>query len=530
MDSPPPKAAPPPLSVDEHNRLDRSFIKGVAWTGAAKWSIQLFTWAMTLVIARLLTPDDYGVVAMAGIYLGFLEMMTEFGIGSSIVMLSGLSETQIAQINALSILLGLAGFLISCLAAVPLGWFFDAPALPGVVAVMGFGFVINACQTVPSALLQKEYRFKALSMIGTVRGVAQSTAVVVLASLGFRYWSLVLGTLLGSALGAGLTLWVRRHGLAMPRFSSLAHAIRFSGKVLVTRLSWYVYSNADFAIVGRLLGQAVLGNYTLAWTLANTPLEKITTLVGSVTPAFYSAVKEDPSALRRYLLKPIEAISLVLFPTMLGLSLVARDAIFTLLGAKWEASIPALQLLAMYASVRSIMPMFPQVLMAVGEAGFVMWNGIISMVVLPAAFFFASQWGIAGIAAAWVIAYPVNAVPLYWRVHQKIGLPHREFFRTLWPAISGSALMCLAVMAAQQMLDGQLGHEVWRVVQVLPGELPYLPQLAHGLQWLLDGHFGPGVRLGVQVACGAVTYILAIWIFHRERLLAFGHGIAKIRQ
>lgn len=524
-----PKEAQPP-SVAEQNRLDRSFIKGVAWTGAAKWSIQLFTWAMTLVIARLLTPDDYGIVAMASVYLGLLELMTEFGIGSSIVMLSGLSENQIAQINALSILLGLAGFLMSCLAAVPLGWFFDAPALPGVVAVMGFGFVINSCQTVPSALLQKEHRFKALSVIGAIRGIAQSCIVILLAWLGFRYWSLVMGTLLGSALGAGLTVWLRRQGLAIPRFSSLSHVAKFSGQVLVTRLSWYVYSNADFAIAGRLLGQATLGNYNLAWTLANTPLEKVTTLVGSVTPAFYSAVKEDPAALRRYLLKPIEAISLALFPTMLGLSLVAREAILTLLGAKWEASIPALQLLAMYASVRSIMPMFPQVLMAVGEAGFVMWNGIISAVVLPAAFFFGSQWGIAGIAAAWVIAYPVNAVPLYWRVHQKVGLPHREFFRALWPAISGSALMCLAVMAAQQILDGQLGHEVRWVVQVLPAELPYLPQLAHGLQWLLDGHFGPLVRLTVQVVCGAVAYILAIWIFHRERLLAFRHGIAKIHQ
>ncbi len=529
MTSQPPKA-PPPLSTAEHKKLDRSFVKGVAWTGASKWSIQLFTWMATLVIARLLTPYDYGLMAMAGVYLGLLQMMTEFGIGSSIVMLSGLSENQISQINALSILIGLAGLLISCVVAVPLGWFFDAPSLPAVIAVMGFGFIISSFQTVPSALLQKEQRFKALSVIGTIRGVAQSCIVMLLAWMGFRYWSLALGTLLSSALGVGLTLWVRRHGLAIPRFSSLTHILRFSWQVLVTRFSWYAYSNADFAIAGRLLGQAALGSYDLAWTLANTPLEKVTSIVGSVTPAFYAAVKEDPAALRRYLLRPIEAIALVVFPTMLGLSLVARDTVLTLLGAKWEASIPALQLLALYASVRSIMPLFPQVLMAVGEAGFVMWNGIISMIVLPAAFLFGSRWGIAGIAAAWIVAYPVNAVPLYWRVHQKIGLTHVEFFRTLLPAINGTVFMSLVVLASKSLLNGHFWPTAQLVIQGCPSDVPYLPQITQMLQWFLDGHFGHGVRLVVQVACGAFAYALTVWVFHRQRLLAFRHVFATIRQ
>ena len=522
--------SPLPLSAVEHRKLDRSLIKGVAWTGAAKWSIQLFTWAMTLVIARLLTPDDYGIVAMATLYLGLLDMMTEFGIGSSIVMLSGLSHSQIAQINALSIFLGAAGFLLSCLLAIPLGIFFDAPALPKVVAAMGFGFIINSCQTVPTALLQKEHRFKTISIIGTIRGVAQSSIVVVLAWLGFGYWSIVLGALASSALNAGITLSVRRHGLAIPRFSSLSHVAKFSGQVLVARLTWYAYSNADFAIAGRVLGQAALGTYNLAWTLAYTPLEKVSTLIGSVTPAFYAAVKEDPSALRRYLLRPVETIAIVLFPTMVGLSLVAKDTILTLLGSKWEAAIPALQLLALYASVRSIMPLFAQVLMVVGESGFVMWNGIVSAAVLPAAFFFGSRWGVTGIAAAWVIAYPVNAVPLYWKVHKKIGLAHREFFRALLPAISGTVVMCLGVIATKLILDGRLEPAVGIIVQACPTDIPFPPQIAAMLQWLLDGHFGQEVRLFVQVTCGAVAYLLAVWIFHRERLLAIGRGIAKVRQ
>ena len=521
---------PPHVSAPDHGKLDRSFISGVAWTGAAKWSTQLFTWAATLVAARLLTPDDYGLVGMGGVYLNLILLMTEFGLGSAIVTLKNLSESQVAQIHTLSVLLGLAGFLISCIVATPLGVFFAAPDLPNIVTVLGFGFIINSFQTVPSALLQKEHRFKALSIIGAIRGVVQSAAVVTFAWLGFRYWSLVLGVLLGHTVGTSLTFMVRRHRLAPPRLSSLAQAMRFSGEVLVSRLSWYAYSNSDFVIAGRLLGKTALGSYNLAWTLAMLPLEKVTTLIGSVTPAFYAAINEDNNALRRYLLRPIEAITLLLFPSMLGLSLVANDAVLAVLGNQWEASIQPLQLLSLYVCVRSIMPLFPQVLTATGDTGFVMWNEIVSMVVLPAALLWGSRWGITGIAAAWVISYPVNALPLYWRVHQQIGLTHREFLRALLPAVNGSVFMVFAVEAVKLILSGKLGPMVGLIVREGPWQTPYYLEVAAILQWLLDGHFGHGVRLFVQIASGASVYVLVVWIFHRKRLLAFRHGIAKIRQ
>ena len=467
---------------------------------------------------------------MASVYTGLLALLTEFGIGSAIVMLSGLSEDQIAQINTLSILLGIAGFLASCAAAIPLGTFFGSPQLPQVIIVLGLGFIINSLQTVPNAMLQKEHRFKALSIIGAIRAIAQSCVLLLFAWLGFRYWSLVFGVMLSSALGVVLSNYLRRQRLAIPRISSLKSVVHLSGQLLVIRLSWYTYSDADFAIAGRLLGQTALGSYTLAWDLANTLLEKVTTLISSVTPAFFAAVKNDPIALRRYLLRPIEGIALVIFPTMLGMSLVARDGILTLLGEKWEASIPVLQVLALYASMRSIMPLFAQVLTAIGEAGFVMWNGIISMVVLPASFIYASRWGIVGIADAWVIVYPVNAVPIYWRVHQKIGLSHREFFRALLPAINGTIFMVLAVAVSKLLLDGQFQPLAQLIVEACPRDMNNLLQIVLSLQGLLDGHFGHLGRLVVQVVCGSVAYTLTVWIFHRERILAFRRSLTAIHQ
>ena len=244
-----------------------------------------------------------------------------------------------------------------------------------------------------------------------------------------------------------------------------------------------------------MLGQTVLGTYTVAWNLANSPLEKITTLVGGVTPAYYSAVQEDRGALRRYLLKPTEAISLIMFPVMVGMALVSRDVVLSVLGQKWQGAIAPLQLLAFYVCVRSIMPLIAQVLMVTGDSGFVMWNGIISAVALPIAFLIGSHWGPQGIAAAWVVAYPINAVPLYLRASRRISLSIAEFWHVLLPATQGTLLMALVVL----------------VVQVL-----------------LSGHFTMVTRLAIQVLTGAIAYIAVVLLFHHDRLSMFRRGIGLL--
>src|SRR5207249_9080683 len=111
----------------------------------------------------------------------------------------------------------------------------------------------------------------------------------------------------------------------------------------IARLCWYASANADFLMAGRILGKAALGLYNVGWTLASVPVDKVATLVGQVTPAFFSAVQTDRAAIRRYLLGITEGIALITFPISLGLALVARDFVLVVLGSKWQASIAPLQ-------------------------------------------------------------------------------------------------------------------------------------------------------------------------------------------
>jgi O-antigen/teichoic acid export membrane protein len=487
--------APPPAA--DVRDLDRSLVHGIAWTSGAKWAGQLLAWASTLIVARLLTPEDYGLVGMASIYLGLITLVSEFGLGSTVVTLRDLSEEQVAQLGGLALLIGLGSFALSLAAAIPLGRFFRSPQLPAVVAVMSTAFVITAFKTVPGSLLQRDMRFRALALIETWRAVLLAVSMIALALLGLRYWTLVIGGLLSAALSTGATLALRRHRFAWPRRQSLTHAMTFTRHILIGRLAWYTYSNADFLVAGRLLGKAALGLYEVGWSVANVPIEKITSLVGQVTPAVFAAVQTDHAALRRYLLRITEGLALITFPASLGLALVAPDFVHLALGAKWQDAIAPLQLLALSTGFRAVTPLLPQVLNVVGASRLSMRYGVLWACVLPAGFYvLGRQWGTVGLAVVWVSLFPLLAVPAYRHVLRAIELPWRTYLLSLWPATSASLLMGAAVLAARLAL----------------GE-----------------HGAPSVRFAIQVAAGAGVYALACLTLHRERMASFSRMLRTLR-
>src|SRR5947207_764067 len=315
------QSQPAPGGFVEAGTLDRSLAHGIAWTAGAKWAIQALTWASWLIVARLLTPEDFGLVGMAGIYLGLVALLSEFGLGAAVMTFRELSAEQIGQLNGLALLVGLGSVLVSCAVAIPLGHFFRAPQLPLVIVVMSATFVITSFKAVPFALLQRDMRFKALALIDAGQAVVVAMTMIGFALAGLRYWSLVAGGVLAALMSTAMMLKLQRAGFAWPRRKSLKQAMALSTDVLISRLSWYAYSNSDFLVAGRILGKAALGFYNCSWTLANMPVEKVTTLVGQVTLAVFSAVQTDHAAIRRYVLGITEGISLLIFPISAGLVL-----------------------------------------------------------------------------------------------------------------------------------------------------------------------------------------------------------------
>lgn len=478
-----PSPPPPVKSEMEEGANYRPFLRGLAWTAAGRWPAQVITWGSTLIIVRLLSPADFGIVGMATVYLGLITLLSEFGVGDAVVYLRDLTRDQIAQVNTVSVILGIAAFAISCAMAPALAWFFRTPDLVWVVVAMGVGFVISAFQVVPGGLLQKEKSFKVLSFIDVCRVVTRSLSTLLFAFFGFRYWSLVIGGLLGGIVSVLLTLRWRRESFARPKLRSIRRALEFSRDIIITRLSWYAYSNADFVVAGRVLGQVPLGAYSVARNLSSAPIEKITDLMNRVTPAFFSEIQNDPAMLRKYLRNLTEGISVITFPAMLGLALVSKEIVPLVLGAKWLPAVVPLELLALYGLMRSITIELGQSLLAIDVRWWSRYMPLFA-VVFPTAFFIGSHWGTAGIAAGWVCLYPLMYIPIYRHVFRLIEMKPREYFRALWPALSSCLAMTVVVIMVRLALPAQL--EDW-------------------------------LHLGAEVLAGAACYTFALRMLHRDR-------------
>jgi PST family polysaccharide transporter len=477
--------------------LDRSMARAVGWNAAAKWASQLFSWAATIVVARLLTPYDYGIVGMAGLFSALAMVICQAGIGDAIIALRDLTRRQIAELHTVSVAIGIVLVALSCALALPIARFFSAPPVRTIIMAVSGTYFISAFLMVPRALLKRELRFKLLASIEMVRALTQMAATLLFAWLHFRYWSLVLGLLVASLTEFLLTSYWRRNEFAVPDLGNLRRELKYSGHSMLSGIAWYAYDNADFGVAGRVLGGIALGNYTVAWTIASAPVEKVTNLVTGVTPAFFSAVQADKSELRRYVLRLTEIMSFVTIPASFGLALVANYLVLALLGPKWIGVIGPLRLLGIFVAGRSVATILPNLLAATGDARFVMWTTIASALCMPVAFLIGSRWGTNGIAAAWVIAYPPVMAPMYYRAFHKTGLRLKEYVSALMPALSASVIMTVVVLLVRS---------------ALPVGAPPLPCLSF------------------LIFMGALAYLGALFTFHRNRVTHLIRVIGNMRR
>ncbi|MFN8666714.1 MAG: lipopolysaccharide biosynthesis protein [Gemmatimonadaceae bacterium] len=467
-ESPPPIGARPPAAG-----LDRSLIRGIAWTGGAKWATQLLGWSSTLLVANLLGPDPYGLIGMASVFLGLVSTLTEFGLGTAIISLRKLSAEQNRQLNTIAVGLGVTGALLTCAAAWPLGWAYREKQLPMIIVAMSSTFVLSALRIVPTAQLQRDLLFRKLAILETLQSVIFAAANVVFALLGFGVWTLVIGSVISQAVGTLLTWLARPERFAWPRRDSLSGALSFSSHVLISRLAWYLYTNADFAVAGLVFGKSVLGAYTLAWQFASIPIDKISAMIARVTPAYFAAAQDDDPTMRSILLNITEGLAFLTLPATFGLALVAPEFVRLVLGPEWSAAIVPLQLLSVYASYRSLVTVLPQVLTVKGDTRWTMWLGVWTAIALPIGFLVGSRFGPAGIAAAWIIVYPIFTIPLYRRTFAAIGLSREPYLHVLWPSLRGALAMVAAVLAARILLSQSMPNTLRTLALVATGVAVY---------------------------------------------------------
>ena len=449
-------------------------LSALKWTLIGRFGTQLISWVITIAVMRLLTPEDYGLVAMATIFSGLFSLVAEIGLGSSLVQSKEVSARQMRQVFAGVLLSNFSIFAVLVLGIAPLAaLFFTEPRLEQIIPVVALQFIPAAFAVIPSAILDRELLYRGRSLVDFGSSLCGGFLTLGLAYAGYGAWSLAWGNVLSAALRAiGLNVLKPYMELPLFDFSGTGSIFRFGRDVAANQLVFYFYSQADALIVGKLLGRHDLGLYSVSMDLASLPASRIASILNKVAFPAMSMVKRNGAPVSAYALKSIRGISLISFPVMWGISCVSPEIVSGFLGKNWTDATTALSILSLIMPFRVLGPIIHAGLQSVGRADVSFRNTVTTAVVMCIAFVIGCQFGLNGVALAWLIAFPCAFFANVHRACVHLGISMRDVVMALYKPAAVSALMFGAVAMTRQVLAIEPLHLL--VVLIAVGAAVYL--------------------------------------------------------
>lgn len=444
-------------SFDSMN-LRQTIVTAVGWSVAIRLFVQIITWAMTLVVIRILSPDDYGLMAVAQIFVNFMLGFGSLGFGDALVQQRETPKVVVARLFGVLLLAGMALGTLMALAAWPIAAWYNEPRLVALVQVSSLGFLFTALTALPRAFLTKHLMIRAMFVMELASGLVGAVTVIVLALSGYGVWSLMLGWLatnVAKLLGFGL---LASEYYVWPRlgFAGIGPLFSFGIYRTFEYLVWMVFASADILIISRWLGPVQVGVYVVASNFAAMPLNKIAPIVNATAFPAFALVQERPSEARFYALKAVRMMAAIAVPLFFGLSVTAPEVVDLVFGPNWTAAKPVLGVLALAVTFRAVLLVVPNFLQGIGDSRASFWCTCVGAAIFPPAFVIGCHWGIVGVAWAWLLGYPVMYAASAMIASRRGGLDTRRLLLAPVQPVAAGLIMMGAVTAARLLVPKDL--------------------------------------------------------------------------
>lgn len=343
------------LSDAEPVGLGRKSAVGIAWTVGGLALGEPVRVIITAVLARLLTPQDFGVLGMAAVVTGLVAVANDFGLQTAIVQRERVSKDELDSVFWFNLLLGGLLTAVGVVVAAPVAAFFRQPAVTPVLAALSFSFVISSLGQIQHAILRREMDFKTPAA-ATLAGVLVAGAgAVVMALRGAGVWALVVNVLVAVGVSAAVVEVKTRFVPTLRlRWSEARSYVTFGGVLTVAEFANYGGGNVDNLVVGRVLGASSLGVYALAFNLVTYPVRRIAATIAGVTMPAFSRIQRERARYERAFLAAIEMSSVVVFPLLAAAAVAGEDIVLGLYGPKWTAAVMPFRLLCAAGLARSV--------------------------------------------------------------------------------------------------------------------------------------------------------------------------------
>ena len=440
------------------SELRQRTINGVGWSALSLVGRQGLTFAIGIILARLLSPREFGLLAMITILTSFASIFAELGFSAALVQKQDVQPAHLSSVFWLNLGMGLLLTLVFIGSAPLIAGFYHEPILVPLTMLVSLNFLISSFNIVQNTLMTKSMDFRTLSKVEIAAAGISGVVAVLMAYIGYGVWSLAMQSVVATFVTA-VVLWFLSGWRPSFTFSwsAIKDLLGFSGSLFGSKLLNYWVRNLDYLLIGRVLGTGPLGIYNRSYEIMLMPLNTVSRVLGRVMFPSFSIIQSDKNRVKRTYLQVIRAISLITFPMMLGLLVTAKPFVLTIFGPKWAGMIPILRIFCLVGMSQSIGTFNGNLYLSQGRADLQFKVGLVLHTIPLLGIVIGLHWGIIGVASGYAIGSLLIWYPGFYFAGGLVNLRHGEFFRNL-----SSVFGCAVFMAAI----------VWSVELLLPHEWP----------------------------------------------------------
>lgn len=467
--------------------LERRAIKGAKWLALFRTGGQAISWLTTILVARMLSPEDYGLMEMATIFTGYIFLFSELGLGAAIIQKQQVNQNELSSLFwflfAWAFLLGFA----CCLLAYPTAGFFHQSRLIRITQASALLFILGALIIIPKNLLHRDVEFKKIGFIEATSTLMSCVYMLIAAKSGLGVWTLIGGFIVGSMSRSVMYLYFSKWLPSLHFcFRETKQFLKFGLNVAASNSFTYIYGKADRFFGGKFLGSVTLGYYSMAQQLANMPSEKIIFIINSVSFPVLSRYQDQPQKFNMFYLRVTALTAMIVFPLYCGAFMVSDSLIPLVLGEKWALVITPFKILCLSQLIVSLTSINSFMFNAKGLPKINLYVSIAYVLLLPGSFYMAVQYGLGMLAIPLITIVPVIKFLHHSYALKILSISWKNYFGAIYHAFIGTVLMALCVFLAQQ--------------------LDFSFQSSQLCSWM---------SLGVTISFGGVSYVVYNFLFNK---------------
>lgn len=434
--------------------LAQKTVSGAFWSYLSFVTGKGLSFLSTVVLARLLLPQEFGLVGYCLIVIQYVDILNSAGIVAALVSRREKVEESANAAFVANLIFGALCFSITWFIAEPVSVFFKAPEIVPLFRVLGLSLPFTALGMVPDAMLQREMRFRTLLISETSRNLMKGVVSIGLAWMGFGVWSIVLGQVVGVLTGAVLS-WILAGWRPTWRFHPAAtRAISFFGfHVILLETAGAFRNNVDYLLVGRILGAASLGLYTMAYRIPELLIRSLNYVLGNVSLAALSITQSDQPRMKKFYFGYLRYVSMFSFPVSVGLAFVAPVFIPLFLSEKWAAAVVPTSLISMALCINGLGYVPGILYKAISRPDILNRLALIKMPIAAGILWYTTRWDIVGVAAAQIVIALISVSMDLLVANRVMDYSLGDLFKAISPSFTSTLTMAAVLFVIRQLVQ-----------------------------------------------------------------------------